>query len=164
MSVVVITVTVVGAVAQQSVSNGQDRPDTQRETVTVTSMPDGADVYLDQNFVGNTPATFKLQPGKYNVRVSLSGYHAWIRDLTAQPGAEIRLAANLEKNSPVTVRGRVLWNEKPMDAMQVYARECASAGPSQPRYGPAITDSQGRFSIAGVADGRLCLDINPTDG
>jgi hypothetical protein len=66
-------------------------------TVAVTSMPDGADVYADGAFVGNCPATLKLGTGKHLVRVSMTGYKDWSREITVQGGSEVKLTANLEK-------------------------------------------------------------------
>lgn len=67
------------------------------ESISVTSNPDGAEIYLDDSFVGNAPATLKLSPGKHTIRVKCAGYKEWIREITAQSGAEAHLAATLEK-------------------------------------------------------------------
>jgi hypothetical protein len=66
-------------------------------TVIVTSLPDGADVNSDGAFVGNTPATLKLNPGKHTVRVSMNGYKDWSKEITVQDGSEVTLNAKLEK-------------------------------------------------------------------
>jgi hypothetical protein len=66
-------------------------------TVAVTSVPDGADVYADGAFVGNCPASLKLSAGKHTVRVSMTGYKDWSKDMTVQVGSEVRLTAILEK-------------------------------------------------------------------
>lgn len=71
----------------------QDAP----ESVAVTSNPDGGEIYVDDAFIGNTPATLKLTPGKHKLRVSLPGYKDWSRDVTAQPGSEAHMVATLEK-------------------------------------------------------------------
>jgi hypothetical protein len=66
-------------------------------TVNVTSNPDGAEVYADGQFVGNCPAVLKLKPGKHTVSVKLSGYRDWSREISVEPGSEVRLAATLEQ-------------------------------------------------------------------
>jgi hypothetical protein len=33
------------------------------ETMAISSNPDGAEIYLDNSFVGNAAATLKLKPG-----------------------------------------------------------------------------------------------------
>ncbi len=68
-------------------------------TVIVTSAPGGADVYADDAFVGNTPATLKLSPGKHSIRVAMEGYNGWNRELTVQSGSEVNLKAALEKQN-----------------------------------------------------------------
>ncbi len=66
-------------------------------TVTVNSVPDGADVYADGQFYGNAPATLKLKSGKHTVSVKMSGYKDWSRDLEVDDGSEAHLTATLEK-------------------------------------------------------------------
>jgi hypothetical protein len=67
------------------------------EPFALTSSPDGGEIYVDDSFVGNAPATLKLTPGKHKIRVSLSGYKDWTRDVTAQSGSEAHITATLEK-------------------------------------------------------------------
>lgn len=69
----------------------------QTGTVTVTSTPDGADVYADGAFVGNAPAILKLSPAKHTIRVGMRGYKGWDREITVQPGSQLNLKAALEK-------------------------------------------------------------------
>jgi len=66
-------------------------------TVNVLSNPDGADVFADGQFVGNSPATLKLSPGKHTVTVKLSGYKEWTREISTEAGSEAHLTAALEK-------------------------------------------------------------------
>lgn len=68
-------------------------------SVSVTSNPDGADIYADDSFVGNAPATLKLKPGKHTVRVALKGFKDWSREITVQAGSEAHLTATLEKEN-----------------------------------------------------------------
>jgi hypothetical protein len=67
-------------------------------SVTVNSAPDGADVYVDGNFVGNAPAVLKLSPGKHTVKVSQDGYKAWTKDISIFADSELNLKAALSKN------------------------------------------------------------------
>lgn len=69
------------------------------ESLAVGSNPDSAEIYVDDAFVGNTPATLKLNPGKHTVVLKLAGYKAWSRDVVAEAGAEAHLTANLEKEN-----------------------------------------------------------------
>ncbi len=66
-------------------------------TVNVSSNPTGADVSVDGDFVGNSPAALKLAPGKHTITVKMSGYADWSKDITVQSGSEVQLTANLGK-------------------------------------------------------------------
>src|SRR6185437_14753644 len=66
-------------------------------TIAVKSSPDNAEVSVDGNFMGNTPASLKLGAGKHTVKVSLAGYKDWSRDVTVSAGSEMNLSASLEK-------------------------------------------------------------------
>jgi hypothetical protein len=66
-------------------------------TISVSSSPDGADVYVDDAFVGNAPAILKVAPGKRTVKLVMAGFKDWSREITTQVGSEAHLAANLEK-------------------------------------------------------------------
>ena len=68
-------------------------------TIAVSSTPDGAEISVDGAFMGNAPATLKLPPGKHVVRVALSGYKEWTREITVLAGSELKLAAALEKQN-----------------------------------------------------------------
>jgi len=66
--------------------------------VMVSSVPDGADVYVDDSFVGNAPATLNLTAGKHTVKVSQDGYKAWTKDVSVFADSEVSLKAALAKN------------------------------------------------------------------
>jgi hypothetical protein len=65
--------------------------------VNVSSNPTGADVSVDGDFVGNSPAALKLAPGKHTITVKMSGYKDWSREISVQAGSDVQLTANLEK-------------------------------------------------------------------
>ena len=71
--------------------------DSAKGTVNVNSNPAGADVLMDGDFVGNSPASLKMAPGKHTITVKLSGFKDWSREITVQAGSEVQLTANLEK-------------------------------------------------------------------
>lgn len=72
--------------------------DSAKGSVSVSSNPTGADVSVDGDFVGNSPATLKLTPGKHTIGVKMSGYKDWLREISIQPSSEVTLSANLESN------------------------------------------------------------------
>ena len=65
--------------------------------VTITSTPDGAEVWVNGEFVGNTPAKLTLAARKCKIRVSLQGYKDWERELQVHPDSELTLRATLQK-------------------------------------------------------------------
>ena len=65
--------------------------------LAISSVPDGADIEVDDNFVGNTPSVVELVSGEHNVAVKKSGYKMWQRKIKLS-GGEIKINAELEKN------------------------------------------------------------------
>jgi len=69
----------------------------QATKVSITSVPDGADIEIDGSFVGNTPSTAELVAGDHTVSIKLPGYKTWERKMKAG-GGDVRINAQLEKN------------------------------------------------------------------
>lgn len=63
-------------------------------TVYVSSVPEGAQVYVDDRYYGRTPVTIDLPKGTSTFEVSHSMYRPWIRELNVFDG--LRVNANLE--------------------------------------------------------------------
>jgi hypothetical protein len=70
------------------------KPDS-TSAVAFTSDPTGADIYIDEKFVGNTPSTIQLSPGEHAVRIESSGRKVWTRTLTVTPGNKSTVQATL---------------------------------------------------------------------
>ena len=51
--------------------------ESEKATISVTSKPDGADIYVDDAFVGNAPAELKLLAGIHQIRITLLGHQEW---------------------------------------------------------------------------------------
>lgn len=66
--------------------------------VTVQSEPAGAEIYLDEQFVGSTPSILAVAPGKHAFRLHAPGRADWSRQLNVLSGSDITLAATLDKN------------------------------------------------------------------
>jgi hypothetical protein len=64
--------------------------------VQVTSTPGAADIEIDGAFVGSTPSTVQLQPGKHIVVVRKNGFAKWERTIQVS-GGDINLVAELMK-------------------------------------------------------------------
>ncbi|SPD73086.1 putative Mitogen-activated protein kinase kinase kinase [uncultured Desulfobacterium sp.] len=57
----------------------------------VASVPEGAQVFVDNSFKGKTPISVKLPFGKYEVKLSLSEYHDWEAQIRIDKEGEIPL-------------------------------------------------------------------------
>jgi len=64
-------------------------------TLVVSSDPDGADVYVDGKFVGNTPATLKLSSGPHTVQVKSLDHVDWQRSIEILKDSQLNLKAQL---------------------------------------------------------------------
>jgi hypothetical protein len=50
-------------------------------TLTVDSVPVGADIFLDDDFVGNTPSTINVSLGNHAIIVRKLGFQDWVRNV-----------------------------------------------------------------------------------
>jgi hypothetical protein len=67
--------------------------------LSIASVPDGADIEIDGNFVGNTPSDLEVQQGERSIVVKKSGYKDWERKMKVLAGSSIHLNAEMEKSS-----------------------------------------------------------------
>jgi len=66
-------------------------------TVAITSDPDGAEIYVDEKFVGNTPAKLKLTEGSHVMVLKAAGFSEWKRKLEVLKGSQVTLKPVLER-------------------------------------------------------------------
>lgn len=66
-------------------------------TIILASSPEGAEVFVDDAFVGNAPATLRLPAGKHRIRVTLAGHKEWAREVSVLAGSEVKLSASLAR-------------------------------------------------------------------
>lgn len=66
-------------------------------TVSISSTPYIADLYVDGDNMGYTPAKLKLVPGKHTFRCEKQGYKPWTKEITLTTGSELTLDATLER-------------------------------------------------------------------
>jgi hypothetical protein len=67
--------------------------------LSVSSVPDGADIELDGSFAGNTPSDIDVAAGEHTVSVKKSGFQPWERKLKVTSGSNVRLKAEMEKTA-----------------------------------------------------------------
>ena len=65
-------------------------------TVSITSDPDGAEIYVDAKFVGNAPAKLKLPAGNHVMTLKAAGFKEWKRTLEVLKGSQVTLKPALE--------------------------------------------------------------------
>jgi serine protease Do len=65
-------------------------------TITVTSEPDSAEIFVDDKFFGNAPATLKLPAGSHAIVLKFPGHADWRRTLEVLKSSKSSLKAALE--------------------------------------------------------------------
>ncbi len=63
--------------------------------IQVESSPDGADIIVDNDFVGNTPSKVKVAKGRHTLKIERQGYQGWEKSIIANDG--MKVAPHLEK-------------------------------------------------------------------
>jgi hypothetical protein len=63
-------------------------------------MPDGAEISIDGNFVGNAPSTISVTAGEHSISVRMSGYQIWQRTIRTS-GGKVKIAATLSSGEAV---------------------------------------------------------------
>jgi len=79
--------------AAESLDNGNGHGD-DAGRVAITSEPSGAEIYIDGQFEGQTPATVLLKSGLHHIEVRLSAKQRWARDLDVLRGSKLTLSAS----------------------------------------------------------------------
>ncbi len=71
-------------------------PEPTTGTISISSMPYLAEVFVDGESIGYTPAKLKLPPGKHAFRCEKSGYKPWTKEIMVTTGSELTLDATME--------------------------------------------------------------------
>jgi len=66
-------------------------------SVEFGSTPDGAEIVIDGNMVGNTPSTLRLTPGHHSIEIRMAGYRTWSRNMVVDPESHPSVRATLIK-------------------------------------------------------------------
>jgi len=70
---------------------------TRLSLVIVKSTPDGAEITVDDKFLGTTPSTVQLTPGEHKIVILKAGFRSWERTMTISPNGSVNLDVSLEK-------------------------------------------------------------------
>ena len=67
-------------------------------TLEITSEPEGAEIMINGEFAGMTPREKPVEPGRYEVVITLPGYRSWSRSFEVGPGERFPIAVQLQTN------------------------------------------------------------------
>jgi len=66
-------------------------------TVSVTSSPGGAEIFVDSVGQGHAPTLLKLKPGKHRLQLVVKDYKDWLADVDVKTASIVNVTATLEK-------------------------------------------------------------------
>lgn len=65
-------------------------------SIRVESEPEGAKIYLDDDYIGTTPDSIRrIVPGMHSVVVKMDGYKVWSQKVVVEAGDEATILASL---------------------------------------------------------------------
>ncbi len=68
-----------------------------RTTKKPRSQLNGAEITVDEKFMGSTPSSLRLTVGDHKIKLGKSGFKTWERTMTVSAGATATVDATLEK-------------------------------------------------------------------
>ncbi len=86
----------VKAAADQSATPVQGA-DSMVASVDVKSTPDGAEITVDDKYMGSTPSILKLAPGDHKIKLENSGFKTWERTMAVAAGGNANINVTLDK-------------------------------------------------------------------
>jgi hypothetical protein len=82
----------------------------------ITSKPDGAEISIDGNFVGNTPSSVIVTCAQHTISIRQAGYHVWERTISTS-GGKVNLTATLATtDAPATTQPAIYDSDSLGDA------------------------------------------------
>jgi hypothetical protein len=152
-------------------------------TVAISSNPAGAEISVDQNFIGNTPSSTTLGPGKHVVSIKKSGFQDWEREIVVS-GGNVNLSAELipggapsvePVRKPVAVASNFASGSTPAEYSRRTTIQPIAAQQTHPGWigvttkrakggGTSITKivANGPADKAGLKVGDVIVDLNGT--
>jgi len=68
-------------------------------SVEIKSIPDAAEITVDDKYRGSTPATLHLAAGDHTIRLEKQGFETWEKTLTVNSGENTTVNASLEQQT-----------------------------------------------------------------
>ncbi len=73
-----------------------NRLETALSEIEIKSTPDGAEITVDEKYMGSTPSTLRLSAGDHKIRLEKPGFKTWEKTLTVSSGSTATVNAILE--------------------------------------------------------------------
>jgi hypothetical protein len=86
------------APVETSTQTSSQSGETVLSKIDVKSDPVGAEITVDEKYMGSTPSDLRLSAGDHKVKLEKSGFKPWEKTLTVTGGASATVDATLEKN------------------------------------------------------------------
>jgi hypothetical protein len=68
-------------------------------SINIRSTPDGAEITVDEKYMGSTPSTLRLASGDHKIRLEKSGFKPWEKTLTVSSGESATVSPSLEQET-----------------------------------------------------------------
>ena len=85
------------AAQQQEISTPKPAPEPPGGTISISTVPYLADIFVDDKDMGYSPAKIRLSPGKHTLRVSKNGFAPFTKQLVVAVDSEQELDVTLVK-------------------------------------------------------------------
>jgi hypothetical protein len=85
------------SLAQGGQSNTAVGAESLLSAIDIKSTPDGADITVDERFMGNTPSSLRLPAGDHKIKLEKAGFKPWEKTLTVVNGEAANVHASLEQ-------------------------------------------------------------------
>jgi len=139
-------------------------------TVSVISTVPGADIFVDEDFVGNTPSTINVTAGKHIITVKKLGFQNWTRIVDFSGGSitlNVELAGGPNEMStadPPTIPERPRESTTPRASTRSTQKPAGWIGVStkDDGEGALVTNvaAQGPAALAGIHVGDVILTLD----
>jgi len=68
-------------------------------SINIKSTPDGAEITVDEKYMGSTPSTLRLSAGDHKIRLEKTGFKTWEKTLTVNSGESATVNPSLEQQT-----------------------------------------------------------------
>jgi len=100
---------------------------TQLARLSITSLPSGGQIFIGEDYVGNTPLDdLWIAPGEYDLTVTMEGYQPSYRTIEVLAGRDVNVHTGLRRSGDITFQPAdpgYLDLAGPRNGMQVYLDE-----------------------------------------